>query len=164
MDPIHSFRGSVWKFFSGWLRTLKRKLYEKEKQTTLLKVQANLAQIEGVGFPEERSPHQPHPDAPVTQHQSSDPFQNEKEKQSMKTKDIYARVIAKMFEVTPEVVEQRLKNTALFRSPEFEVEMPAEEQAAVEKVDVHQLRLHLTSVLDALDISMSKVEKTIKKG
>jgi len=82
----------------------------------------------------------------------------------MKTKDIYARVIAKMFEVTPEVVEQRLKNTALFRSPEFEVEMPAEEQAAVEKVDVHQLRLHLTSVLDALDISMSKVEKTIKKG
>ena len=82
----------------------------------------------------------------------------------MKTKDVYARAIARMFEVTPEVVEQHLKNTALFRSPEFEVEMPVDEQVAVEKVDVHQLRLTLTSILDAFGVSMSKIEKAIKKG
>jgi len=82
----------------------------------------------------------------------------------MKAKVIYARAIAKMFEVSPEVVEQQLKNTALFRSPEYEVDLPIDEQTAIENVDIHQLRVSLTSVLDALGISMSKIEKAFKKG
>ncbi len=82
----------------------------------------------------------------------------------MKTKDAYTKVLARFFEVTPEAIEQRFKNTSLYCSPEFDSELSSEQVQRLENLDVQQLRVTLTSILDAVNISVSKIEKIIQKG
>jgi hypothetical protein len=96
---------------------------------------------------------------------SSHPFQiKEKEKESMKVKEVFAQAAAKLFDVTPEKVEEHFRTTGLSALPEFEAEMPAEKQAEIETMDMERFRLVLTAIFDAVGVSMNKIEKTIKKG
>jgi len=88
----------------------------------------------------------------------------EKEKESMKVKEVFAQAAAKLFDVTPEKVEEHFRTTGLSALPEFEAEMPPEKQAEIEQMDLERFRLVLTAIFDAVGVSMNKIEKTIKKG
>lgn len=82
----------------------------------------------------------------------------------MKVREVFTQAAAKLFDVTPERVEEHFRSTGLSVLPEFEVEMPAEQQAQIENMDMEHFRLVLTTVLDAVGVSMNKIEKAIKKG
>ena len=82
----------------------------------------------------------------------------------MKTNDVFTQAAARLFNVTPERVEEHFRTTGLFSQPEFEAEMPPEQQAVIENMDMEKFRIFLTSVFDAIGVSMSKLEKTIQKG
>ena len=81
----------------------------------------------------------------------------------MKAKDVFARAAAQLFDVTPEKVEEHFRTTGLFSLPEFQAEMPPEKQAEIEAMDMEMFRIILTSIFDAIGVSMSKLEKTIQK-
>lgn len=82
----------------------------------------------------------------------------------MKVREVFTQAAAKLFDVTPERVEAHFRSTGLNALPEFEAEMPAEQQAQIENMDIEHVRLVLTAIFDAVGVSMNKIEKAIKKG
>ncbi len=82
----------------------------------------------------------------------------------MKVKEGFTHVVAKLFGVTPERVEEHFRSTGLNALPEFEAELPPEKQAEIENLDIERFRLALTVLFDAVGVSMNKIEKAIKKG
>ena len=82
----------------------------------------------------------------------------------MKAKDVFVQAAARLFNATPEKVEEHFRTTGLFSLPEFQVEMPPEKQAEIEEMDMEKFRIILTSIFDAIGVSMNKLEKTIQKN
>jgi hypothetical protein len=82
----------------------------------------------------------------------------------MKVKEVFVRATAKLFDVTPERVEEHFRTCGLTALPEFEAEMPPEKLAEIANLDTERFRLVLTAIFDAVGVSMNKIEKAIKKG
>jgi hypothetical protein len=82
----------------------------------------------------------------------------------MKVSQVFTNVASKVFDATPEAVEEHFRTTGVFSLPEFEAELPAERVAEIESWNVDNLRVIVTSLLDAVGVSKTRIEKIIKKG
>jgi hypothetical protein len=82
----------------------------------------------------------------------------------MRTKDVLTRTGSKLFDVSPESVDQFFRTTGLWEQPGMQEEMPEPIQNWLETLNMPLARIFVTSFLDALGVSMKKLEQTMKKG